>query len=90
MYVLINECLFVCLVCVGVVLGRGCGQREHAAGRVVVQRQLVGQLPRLAAQEELAERALALHQEHHGTILPHLLIIGRPASLSACVCVLLL
>ncbi len=35
--------------------------------------QVRGQLPGVAAQEELAERALPVHQEHHGQAHPHLL-----------------
>ena len=35
------------------------------------------QLPRVAPQEELAERAIALHQEHYGPIATNLLTLAR-------------
>ena len=51
---------------VGAVSCRGCGPCEDDRGRAGLQHPPVRQLPGVPAEEELAEREGALHQEHHG------------------------
>lgn len=53
--------------------GGGCGKRDDDTGRTPVQHHTGRQLPGVAAQEELAERARALHQEQHGALSENLL-----------------
>ena len=53
---------------VGAVLGCMCRSREHVQRGAPEQHHPRRELPRVAAQEELAERALPVHQEHHGSL----------------------
>ena len=50
----------------GAVLGRCHRQRGNGRGRAGPEPQLGRQLPRFAAQEELAERQVSQRQVHHG------------------------
>ena len=63
------------MVCfrVGAVSGGRRRPCQHAARGVGVEHQLGHQLPRVAAEEELAECTFALHQEHNGTAAENLL-----------------
>ena len=54
---------------------RGRGQRRHGRGPAGAERAPGRQLLGVAAEEALAERALALHQEHHGTATATLLMM---------------
>jgi len=50
-----------------------CWTRGDDRGTVVPECDPVHQLPRLPFEEELAERACALHQDHHGQVRENLL-----------------
>lgn len=58
--------LNVALCVVGALSGCGCRTREDDRGWACVQHPPGCQLPGFPAEEELAERACPLHQEHHG------------------------
>lgn len=50
----------------GALSGRGRGSREDDGGRTRLQHPPGHQLPGVLAEEELAECACPVHQEHHG------------------------
>ena len=57
----------------GAVLGSCCWQCQHARQGAVCEHPDVSQLLGVAAEEELAECALLVHQEHHGKADPAIL-----------------
>ena len=67
------------VVLVGLVLGCCHRTRQDGERRDCSECQHVHQLPRLSAQEELAERAITLHQDYHGTFRQNLLNIPSTA-----------
>ena len=52
--------------------------RRHAVRRGQDQHPALAQLPHVAPQEELAEHRPLLHQEHHGALVPDLLLMSEP------------
>ena len=56
--------------------GRGCWKCQHGRQGALCEHPDVGQLLGVAAQEELAERAVLVPQEQHGQALPIILGAG--------------